>query len=1178
MPVRARIRPAESFGALLARIQDEATGLLEHQHLALPDITRQAGAGELFDTLVVFESYPAGEPGPSAGLVVTQRGGTDATHYPLTWEVEPLGDAIVPDRVRMTLEYRPDLFTDAVAERLGRAMVTLLEQWAADPDAPVATLDVLDAAERDRVLRTWNDTSREVAPDTVVSLFDRQAAATPDAVALSSDGIAWTFAQLSTRVHRLARELVARGAGPERFVAIALPRTAEAVAAMLAVHAAGAAYVPLDPAYPAQRLAAVLADTAPILLITTSRIDVPAGDVPVLRLDELDLTSGPAEPLTGVPLRPEHPAYVIHTSGSTGEPKGVVVPHRGLVNLFASHNAQVHVPAREAIGRRHLRVAHAWSFAFDASWQPQLWLLDGHEVHVVTEEVRADPVTLVGVLREIDFVELTPSHLAQLVEHGLLDGPHPAVLGFGGEAVDEALWARLRARPGQAAFNFYGPTESTVDALVASVADADRPVVGRPVANTRAYVLDAGLRPVPPGTAGELYLAGAGLARGYLGRPADTADRFVADPWHAGQRMYRTGDLARHDEHGLLHFVGRADEQVKVRGHRVEPGEVEAVLGRHPAVTRAVVGVQRGRLVAHVEGTGAEPGELRAHVAAALPEHMVPSAIAVLARLPLLANGKLDRAALPTPQPVVSEREPGTPVEAVLCAVAAEVLELPRVGVDDDFFALGGDSLVAMALVGRARAAGLRISPRQVFTARTAARLAEVAEPLEAQRADDDAVGTIPLTPVMHDLREPFDGYHQVGLLATPAELDLPALVTMIRAIVERHAVLRARLVRGESLVVPPTADVEGWVRRVDITGLDREAAVAAEAEAARDRLDPGAGVMLQAVWLDAGRDRPGRLLLTVHHLVVDGVSWRILPDDLATAWAQLTAGRPVELPDAGTSFRSWARALTALDRTSELALWTRRLEGAPPLPLRRPFDPAVDTVATQRELRLDLPSDITAALLGPAPAAYGAGVDDVLLAALAAAVDDWRGSPGGVLLDVEGHGREEHVVAGAELSRTIGWFTSVHPVHADVGLADLADPAAAARAVAAVAAHRAEAPDGGIGFGLLRHLHPTAGPVLAALPAPQLEVNYLGRFTAGDAERPWSSVPGEEDAAEVAMDAGMPLRHPLGVTAAAVDRPDGMRFVAHWTWADGVLDESAVDALARAWFRALTALVRAAG
>jgi len=1238
LPVRVRLRPDEPVGALLDRIQDEAVALLDHQHLGLTEITRLAGIGELFDTLLVFESYPAPETalGTEEGLRTVEHDGVDATHYPLTWEVE------AGERLRLTAEHRPDLIDDAAAERLCSGMLTLLQAVADDPARAVGTLDVLGPDELRRVLVEWNDTAREVAPATVASLFAAQAAATPDAAAVVADGVSATFAQLAERVNRLARLLVEHGAGPECTVALALPRGADAVAAILAVLTAGAAYLPLDPEHPGERLRAMLVDARPLLTVTTtgSAAALPLDGPPRLLLDADEtvaaLARHPGHELTDAErtgaLHPEHPAYVIYTSGSTGRPKGVVVPHRGLVNLFAGHREHVHLPARTATGRRHLRVAHAWSFSFDASWQPQLWLLDGHCLHVVSEQTQRDPELLLAVLREqmIDFVELTPSYLTQLAELGLFDGQRCplAVVGFGGEAVGEALWARLRTLHGTTALNFYGPTETTVDALFANTDDAPRPVVGRPVANTRAYVLDAGLRPVPVGIPGELHLAGAGLARGYRGQPGLTAERFVADPFGPpGSRMYRTGDLACFDEAGVLSYGGRADEQVKIRGFRVEPAEIEAVLEEHPGVGRAVAVVRTDgrtpRLVGYVEPghgggdppdapDGLDPARLRAHVAAALPEYMVPVAVVVLDRLPLLDNGKLDRAALPAPDlgALVSGREPGSEREALLCAAMAAVLELPRVGVDDDFFVLGGDSILAMQLVSRVRPGGLRITPRQVLARRTVAGIAEVAVDAEGATLDpgeggtDAAVGEVVLTPIMHWLREltgPFARYHQVALVSTPPELGAPELEEMVRALAQRHDLLRARLVRSGprwSLDVPEAdaVDAARWVRRVDVTGLDlpaRRAVITEHTEQARDRLDPDGGVMAQVVWFDAGRSAPGRLLVCIQHLVVDGVSWRVLLPDLETAWSQLRAGDPVRLPSAGTSFRRWAGELAARaadpQREAELAVWTGVLAGGEPLPVRRPLDPVLDVAGTEEGITLELSPEHTGPLVGRVPAAYGAGIDDVLLAGLALAVGDWRRRHGGagsnsVLVDLEGHGREEQVVPGVELSRTVGWFTSVHPVCADTGEIDLAaaaaDPAAARRAVERIREHRDGLPDGGVGYGMLRHLNPRTAAVLADHPTPQIEFNYLGRFDYGDGEeeRAWSLTADDEQAAEVAMDEAMPCGHCLEINVITQDRPGGPQLSAHWSWPGGVLDAAAVRDLAQTWYRALTVLVAQAG
>ncbi|HEU5475883.1 MAG TPA: amino acid adenylation domain-containing protein [Actinophytocola sp.] len=1190
VPVRVRPRAQESRRALLTRLQDEQSALMAHQYLGLSDIAQHAGAGDLFDTLVVFESYPGGDPSLGGGLAVEERHSQDATHYPLTWAVEAGEDLV------LTAEYRADLFDDAAIARITAGMAAVLRALATDPDAPVGTVDVLSAAERHRVLTEWNRTGLPLAASTVPELFEAQVRATPDAPAVvagsGSELVMLTFAELNARANRLARLLASAGVGPERVVALALPRTEDALVAILAVHKAGGAYLPLDPDQPAERTAGMLADAAPVLVLSTSELR-PDTEIPVLLLDS-PLPDADEHDL-GTPPHPDNPAYVIYTSGSTGRPKGVVVSHRGVANLFASHRRDLYEPTKDRTGRRHLRVGHAWSFAFDASWQPQLWLLDGHAVHVVDEPTRRDPELLAALIRarELDFIEVTPSVLTQLLDAGLADDCPLALLGFGGEAVSEGLWTRLRGLPGTEGVNLYGPTEATVDALVGHVRDSARPVVGRPVANAAAYVLDAALRPVPPGVTGELYLAGAGLARGYLGQAALTAERFVADPFgtesmldpasRSSARMYRTGDLARWTTDGRLEYGGRSDDQVKVRGFRVEPAEIESVLAAQPGVASAVVTVRPGpvaRLVGYavpLPGATLDAGSLRRAVAAALPAYLVPAALVVLDRLPVLPGGKLDRDALPEPDFSSAGRAPSGPVETALAAVAAEVLGLPSLGADDDFFASGGDSIVAMQLVSRARAAGWRITPRQVFTERSVAGLASVATPARAGVTASDGTGVVPLVPVMHWLRElggPFPGYQQYALLRTPAGLTEPALRSVLSAVLERHDLLRARLVDW-TLHVPSTVDI--WLTRVEVTG-DLTPTIAEHAVTARDRLDPVAGRMVSAVWFDSGVDTPGRLLLMIHHLVVDGVSWRILLPDLAAAWLDVSAGRTPDLPPAGTSFRRWARLLGELapSRRAELPLWTGVLAEADPIPLTRPLDPRLDVAATERVLTLTLPTGPTAALLGPVPSAYGARIDDVLLAALALAVAEWRGGGRTVLVDLEGHGRAEHLAPDLDLSRTVGWFTTVYPVRLDTGDARLSTltPRDAAAVVDRVRDHLATLPDAGIGYGLLRHLDPETGPVLAGFPSPPIEFNYLGRFGyPQDAD--WSYA-AEEDAADVDADPDMPVSHPLSINAHTRDLPGGPVLEATWSWPCGVLSEDSVANLAHTWFRALEALVNA--
>ncbi|MFJ4686580.1 amino acid adenylation domain-containing protein [Streptomyces sp. NPDC088789] len=1220
-----------TFRELLARVRETDLAAFDHQDVPFERLVevlnpvRSLARHPLFQVMVVHLAADGGATDPLPG-VESVRAEVDAStaKFDLSFDFVTRADG---DGIDGVLEYSADLFDPATARSFADRLRRILRAVTADPDRTLGRIDLLAPDERRELVAGLHSRPPLAAPTTVPALFEERVRLHPALPAVASQGVELSFAELEAEANRLARVLVERGAGPERFVALALPRTARFLVAVLAVHKAGAAYLPLDPDAPTGRTAEVLADARPVLTLTARELTaVLPPDVRPLVLDDpataAEVAARDASALTdadrSAPLSPRHPAYVIYTSGSTGRPKGVVVTHETLGHLFHSHRETLYAPAVAAAGRRHLRAGHAWSFFFDASWQPQLWLLDGHCVHIVSEEVRRDPELTAAAVRRhrFDFLEVTPSFFAQMADAGLLDGDDCplTVVGVGGEAVPIALWRRLGALRGTAAFNLYGPTESTVDALVARVADSERPLVGRPVAGTRAYVLDGLLQPVPSGVTGELYLAGGGLARGYLGAPGQTAERFVADPFGPpGSRLYRTGDLARWSADGRLDYLGRADDQVKIRGFRIEPAEIEAALSGHPSVAQALVTVDRdgtrARLVAYVvpaPGAVPDPAGLRAHVGGRLPDHMVPAAVVALDRFPELANGKLDRAALPAPDfsALSSGRPPATPAEETLCAVFAEVLGLERIGVDDDFFALGGDSIVAMQLVGRARAAGLRITPRLVFRHRTVAALASAAEPagVAAARPVDDGTGTVPLTPVMHWLRElggPFASYHQSALVRTPTALDLPALTAVLQTLADRHDLLRATLVRPSreatedwSLQVPAAGavDAASWIERVAVAGLGPEelgAAVRHHAHAARALLDPDAGVMVRAVWFDAG-DAPGRLLLMAHHLVVDGVSWRVLLPDLAAAWREVSAGRPARLAPVETSFARWSRLLTELARDpareAELPVWTAMSDGEA-FPLLRAPDPARDTAATVREVALRLPPEHTGPLLSSVPAAFGADVNDVLLAALGLAVADWRRRRGGsgtsVLVDLEGHGREEELGGdGVDLSRTVGWFTSVYPVRLDPGPVDPADAfaggPAAEEAVRRVRDGRSALPGNGVGYGLLRYLGAGAREVLAGREPARIEFNYLGRFGLPE-ETDWSYAP-EEEAADIGPEPSMRLGHALEINVVTEDRAEGPVLAAHWSYAEGLLSGAAVRDLAETWFRALEGLVARAG
>ena len=740
-----------AFLEFLARVRASALDAYAHQDLPFERLVaelrpqRVADRNPLFQIMFVYQAADAGELQVEGIRIAAEDAGWMTSKFDLTFGVTEGSDGF-----RGLIEYATDLFDHDQVRRMAEHFCSLLADVARSPHQRLSELATVPADERRRLLVEWNDTRVPPPATTVASLFEAQVARTPEAVAVVSEAADVSFAGLDGRANRLARYLIGQGIGPEDVVAVILPRSDELIVALLAVLKAGAAFLPADPGYPAPRLDRMLADVHPRLMLADSSTRRCCGaGVACLVLDEDPVRAAVAAMPGGrvadgervAPLRGAHPAYVIYTSGSTGDPKGVVVSNASVCGLSPTYSSRSPVfgEALNARAGEVLRVAHTASFAFDAAWDPVLWMLDGHRMYLAGEEVRRDPAALISFVaeHEIDCLDMTPSLAAELIRAGLFGtgGHQVSMLVLGGEDVPGQLWETLRGQPGLTVFNTYGPTECTVDAVDGQLSPERGVALGRPVTGTQVFVLDAWLRPVPTGVTGELYVAGTGVARGYLGRPGLTSQRFVACPFGAaGTRMYRTGDLARWRDDGVLSFAGRADKQVKVRGFRVEPGEIEAVLGRHPDVAQVVVTARPGEggdllLVAYVTGTGqVRAEELRAHVAASLPAYMVPSAFVPLERLPVTATGKLDRAALPAPDfraAVRAEAGPRSPREAMLCGMFAGVLGLPGVGIHDNFFELGGHSLLAFRLIAQIRAKlGMEIRLQAVFESPTVAQLA----------------------------------------------------------------------------------------------------------------------------------------------------------------------------------------------------------------------------------------------------------------------------------------------------------------------------------------------------------------------------------------------------------------------------------------------------------------------
>nr|BFE60206.1 hypothetical protein GCM10020063_047320 [Dactylosporangium thailandense] len=988
--LRTDLSGRPSFRELLARVRETALDAFAHQDVPFERLVedlapaRSMARHPLFQVLlalqnnadavlelpgVAVEVRPDGDPPAKFDLAVELRESFDEHGRPagLTGDVSYAVELFDHDSVR------------GIAERFARVLDTL----TAAPDLRVDLVSVLSAEERERVLYTWNDTARPIPPTTLPALFEAQVARTPAATAVVFDGVVLTYGELNARANRLAHYLIGRGVGPEHVVAMAVPRSIELIVALLGVVKAGAAYLPIDIDYPAQRVAFMLEDAAPSCVVTVGAVAdrLPAG-APRLVLDDpatdRELSAEPgwaADPTDAArtrPLDPAHPAYVIYTSGSTGTPKGVVMPHRGITNFITVHRESVF--AAGSVRGRPMRVALTNSISFDACWDQLASLVEGHELHIVSAAELADLGLLAAWLdaHDVDFLELTPSHMASALSGGLFDTVRrrPALLVVGGEAVPDALWEWLGALDGSRSFSFYGPTECTVYQVFAEPSRAPRPILGRPTFNMRVFVLDAGLQPVAPGVTGEAYIAGPGLARGYLGRPALSAERFVACPFGGpGERMYRTGDLVRWRSDGTLEFVGRADDQVKIRGFRIEIGEVEAVLAECPGVARAAAVVREDvpgdrRLVAYVvadpaAGPGGPPAAtVRRYAAGRLPQYMVPAAVVVLDRLPLTANGKLDRKALPVPDhaPVTAHRAPGTLREALLCTAFAEVLGRPAVGVDDSFFELGGHSLLATRLVARIRAVlGVEVGIRALFEAPSVAALAGALEATGTARpalVTADRPDPLPLSFaqqrlwIVGQLAGPSAAYNMSLILRLSGRLDRAALAAALHDVVGRHESLRTvfPVLDGEPVArVVPAGAVELPVAWADAEA-DRIGELATAA--ATHVFDLATEIPVRAQGFAVAPDEHV-LVLLLHHIACDGWSVGPLARDLSVAYAARCAGGEpgwAPLPVQYADFTLWQREMLGAAEDPEsrlsrqLAYWRGALAGVPD-ELRLPYD-----------------------------------------------------------------------------------------------------------------------------------------------------------------------------------------------------------------------------------------------
>ncbi|MHC5737512.1 amino acid adenylation domain-containing protein [Nostoc sp.] len=1137
-------------------------------------------------------------------------------------------------------EYNTDLFDAATIQQMAEQYQTLLESIVTNPEQQVSQLPLLTQTQQE-LLVEWNQTQEEYSgKDCIHKLFAAQVEQSPDAVAIQQAGQQLTYRELSDRANQLAHHLQSLGVKPETLVGICVERSLEMIVGLLGILKAGGAYIPLDPAYPKERLADILEDTQLSILLTQERFQARlpdyAGKTICLDTDWLQIARhSTANPISEVQLH--NLAYIIYTSGSTGKPKGVMIEQRSLINFVITAMHEYGINASDKI----LQFA---SICFDASVEEIFpCLAVGATLVLRTEQMLHSSDEFWRCCREwqLTVLDLPTAYWHQLAaELTPEDSRIPKslrMLIIGGEEAQLEKVKRWHSsivhfsHPPQL-LNSYGPTEATVITTLERLTPAATSVaIGRPISNAQVYILDQYLQSVPIGVPGELHIGGAGLARGYWQRPELTEEKFISHPCDRSRgdcdRLYKTGDLARFRADGNLEYLGRVDDQVKIRGFRIELGEIETVLRQHSQVFQAVVMAREDipgqkRLVAYIVPHQSQPttDELRHFLKQKLPNYMIPSAFMLLKALPMTPNQKVDYRALPAPDLSRSVEDkfvaPQTPTEERLAAIWSEILRLKQVGIHDNFFELGGDSILSIQVISRANQAGIQIAPKQLFQYQTIAELAAVAGITRSVKAEQGLVtGSVALTPIQkwffeQKLPEP-DYFNQSALLEVPPDLQPELLQQVVQQLLLHHDALRSRFVRegqrwqqfnalenlspnlsptrGEALNSPPSLqgkgvgglgfalafpyNVKSQIQEpvpfsvINLSHLSPEeqqtAMKTADAEL-QASLNLSIGAIARVALFQLGNDQPGRLLFIIHHLAVDGISWRILLEDLATGYQQISRGEVIKLPPKTTSFQYWSDRLTEYAQSpDELNYWLSESSlKVTALPVDYPSGKENNTLASTASVSLSLTEEQTRALLQDVPSAYNTQINDVLLTALVQSFAQWTGERS-LLVDLEGHGRED-LFEDVDLSRTVGWFTTLFPVH--LHLEEVDHPG---EVLKLVKEQLRRIPNRGIGYGVLRYLQPddTIRTRLESFPQAQVSFNYLGQF---DQVLRASAVLGLAEEFKAEQSLLNQRSHLLGVSGFI----RAGRLEMTWTYSQKIHKRDTIEGLAFGFMEALRSLI----
>ncbi|AET61188.1 iturin a synthetase a [Paenibacillus terrae HPL-003] len=1097
--LRNQPQPSLTFQSFLQEVKQNSLLALEHQEYPFDELVdklelvRDVSRNPVFDTMFSLQNV---------GTDVLETGGIRFKPEEFNAGISKVDFSLhvteEKERLSFTLEYGTKLFKQETIRRLGEHFVRILETVTQDVGVRLADITVVSDEEKQLLLTGFNDT---VVPfphnETLHGKFEKQVVQTPDHIALVFGNQRLTYRELNERANSLARVLQAQGVGPDKLVGLMVQRSAEMIIGLLAVLKAGGAYVPIDPEYPSARIEYMLSDSeAAVLLTSRDLVGEHHYSANTLFIEDEEVYQGEKTNLETT-AQPEHLAYVIYTSGSTGNPKGVMLQHRSVLNFITGMREVIDFAADKTI-------LSLTTISFDIFvLETILPLLGGMTVLLGDRHHQVDPQTLGELItaHHIDMLQMTPSRLQMLLSHEegsrALQGVQEIMVG--GEALPPKLLKALQKLNGPRIYNMYGPTETTVWSAVQELTNTKQIDIGRPIANTQIYVIDAQNRLQPIGVPGELCIAGEGLARGYWNRAELTAEKFVDNPFSTGTRMYKTGDLARWKADGNLEFIGRIDHQVKVRGFRIELGEVENALISHSAIQEAVVTVNQSKdhesvlcayIVLHTEETPSLT-VIHEHAAKLLPYYSVPSYFVFLDRIPLTPNGKTDRKALPEPdelfRPDIDYVAPRNDVEEALANVWQDVLRRDQVGIQDNFFLLGGDSIKAVQVIARMRLHGYSLDIRHVLEHPSIEILSCYAETLSRPIGQGPVDGEAPLTPIQRHLIDWIERHPSEALPAATSVLllaksgfDEQPLRAALKKIVEHHDALRLGLLRqADGAVTQAHKGLNEELITLDVlslTGTESEARSQLEAECQRIqsslRLFEGPRVRAGLFRLDSG----DHLFLAVDPLVADAISWGILLEDLATGYGQALNGETIILPDKTNAYQTWAEHLENYANSKELLkeqdYWKKiELSEWATLPKDHEVITGSGTERQTNQLHLQLSADETQYLMTQVNHAYNTVPDEVLLSVLGQTVSEWSGQER-IALYVENPGRELDETNSLDISRTVGQFTSVYPVVLDIKSAD-----ELSLLLKRVKETVRQVPNQGLGYGVLRYLAEASNP-----------------------------------------------------------------------------------------------------